>query len=116
MKIFALALAIALAAGAAAADGDLCYVPGCKCNPAANDLTDVVCKCDENQVRSEHSRQTVGQRGELRNPCLRAFSIFVFCRGPTFIMCNFDGGLFSFFHNYRLIIEAGLCQRYCHLS
>ena len=56
MKIFALALALVLAAsgsGVAAADDSLCYVPGCKCNPAAGDLTDVVCKCVENQVRAE---------------------------------------------------------------
>ena len=56
MKIFALALALVLAAGGsgiAAADDSLCYVPGCKCNPAAGDLTDVVCKCVENQVRTE---------------------------------------------------------------
>ena len=57
MKILALAVALALAAGGsgAAAEDNLCYVPGCECNPAAaaGDLTDVVCKCVENQVRAE---------------------------------------------------------------
>ena len=61
MKILALAVALALAAGGsgAAAEDNLCYVPGCECNPAAGDLTDVVCKCVENQVRTD--RQKVGQ-------------------------------------------------------
>jgi len=53
MKTLALraVLALALAATAAVAEDSLCYVPGCECNPAAaaGDLTDVVCKCVENQ-------------------------------------------------------------------
>ena len=56
MKTLALlaALAFALAATAAVAEDNLCYVPGCECNPAsaAGDLTDVVCKCVESQVRT----------------------------------------------------------------
>ena len=56
MKTLALraVLALALAASAAIAEDNLCYVPGCECNPAAaaGDLTDVVCKCAENQVRT----------------------------------------------------------------
>ena len=62
MKTLALraVLALALAATAAVAEDSLCYVPGCECNPAAaaGDLTDVVCKCVENQVRTVRRLRT----------------------------------------------------------
>ena len=80
MKILALAVALALAAGGsgAAAEDNLCYVPGCECNPAAGDLTDVVCKCVENQVRTD--RKKVGQ-GEGEGSAKFVPSILVCCRG-----------------------------------
>ena len=64
----ALALALALAAGGsgAAAEDNLCYVPGCECNPAAGDLTDVVCRCVENQVRADG--QTESRTGGRKGP------------------------------------------------
>ena len=60
MRILALAVALAVAAATAAnGEDNLCYVPGCKCNPAEGDLTDVVCKCVESQVRTERGASRI---------------------------------------------------------